>query len=599
MRKFTLLSVMLMFCVSVFAQNASMDLKKYKSQIKPQAAKPTLDQAKAVIWQNDFSVPANWTIAHNTGTTGDWVIGTGGPSGSYAIDPIASTTAANGFALFDSDLLCSGNQIANITTATSFSCAGHPNVKLSFQEMYRRYYDSTFVYVSNNGTTWTKFAVNQTFANNTFSENPAVVNVNISSVAGDQATVWIRFTFYSPSSMGTNAGCGYSWMIDDVVVSDLLANDIAAAKTFLDVDGSGAGYYEVVPYSQMGTIYYGEVVENNGSAAQTNVALAVNINNGAVTTNSTPLASLAPNGRDTLWASALINAPGTPTFYDASLSVSQTETDVNPADNLGDSVSFLAYPNYFSRTQDFDSYLTPYSFGTSAPAITGMEYGANYVFKNADQIDSISVIIYKNVGNTSITAKLYTITGSNVHTLVGQSAAHAITPADSLPAYITLGLTTPYSVAAGTAVCATIAMTVNIAANDTIFVGSDDDFVANAAVAGAAYLNVNNTWGWYSITGLVPIADLITYNPTTGINETETDINFSVYPNPASEVLNVVSESNMISMKVMNALGQEVVSKTPDSKKITINTSDFISGIYFVQVQTTTGMSTRKVIISK
>jgi len=55
----------------------------------------------------------------------------------------------------------------------------------------------------------------------------------------------------------------------------------------------------------------------------------------------------------------------------------------------------------------------------------------------------------------------------------------------------------------------------------------------------------------------------------------------------------------MISMKVMNALGQEVVSKTPDSKKITINTSDFISGIYFVQVQTTTGMSTRKVIISK
>ncbi|HOH85000.1 MAG TPA: T9SS type A sorting domain-containing protein, partial [Bacteroidales bacterium] len=178
-------------------------------------------------------------------------------------------------------------------------------------------------------------------------------------------------------------------------------------------------------------------------------------------------------------------------------------------------------------------------------------------------------------------------------------AAHAITPADSLPAYITLGLTTPYSVAAGTAVCATIAMTVNIAANDTIFVGSDDDFVANAAVAGAAYLNVNNTWGWYSITGLVPIADLITYNPTTGINETETDINFSVYPNPASEVLNVVSESNMISMKVMNALGQEVVSKTPDSKKITINTSDFISGIYFVQVQTTTGMSTRKIIISK
>ncbi len=599
MKKFTLLSIMLMFCASVFAQNTTMDLTKNKSQIKPKAAKPMLNQAKAIIWQNDFSVSANWTKTHNTGTTGDWVVGTGVPSGSYAIDGIASTTAANGFALFDSDLICSGNQIANLTTATSFSCAGHPNVKLSFQEMYQRYYDSTFVYVSNNGTTWTKFPVNQSFANNTITANPTTVNVNISSVAGNQATVWLRFTFYSPSSMGANAGCGYAWMIDDVVVSDLVPNDITATQTFLDVDGTGTGYYEVVPYSQMGTIYYGEGVANNGSAAQTNVTLAVNINNGAVTANSTPVASLASNARDTLWASATISAPGTPTFYDASLSVSQTQTDVNPADNVGDSVSFLAFPNYFSRTQDFDSYLTPYSFGTSAPAITGMEYGANYVFKNADQIDSISVIIYKNVGNTSITAKLYTVTGSNVHTLVGQSAPHAITPADSLPAYITLGLTTPYSVAAGTAVCATVAMTVNIAANDTIFVGSDDNFVGNAAVAGAAYLRVGTTWGWYSITGLVPIADLILYNPTTGINETETDLNFSIYPNPACDALNVVSESNIISMKVINAIGQVVSSEVPNSKKLTINTSDFISGIYFVQVQTVKGMSTKKVIIRK
>lgn len=599
MKKFTLLSIMLMFCASVFAQNIPMDLTKNKSQIKPKAAKPMLNQAKAVIWQNDFSVPANWTLTHLTGTTDNWVIGTSGPSGQYAIDPIASTTAANGFALFDSDVLCSSNQVAHLTTATSFSCAGHPNVRLSFQEMYRRYYDSSFVYVSNNGTTWTKFPVNQNFANNDITANPTTVNVNISSVAGNQATVWIRFTFYSPSSMGANAGCGYAWMVDDVVVSDLIANDIAATQTFLDVDGTGAGYYEVVPYSQMGTIYYGEGVANNGSSAQTNVTLAVNINNGAVTANSTPVASFAANAEDTLWASATIAAPGTPTFYDASLSVSQTQTDANPADNVGDSVSFLAFPNYFSRTQDFDSYLNSYSFGTSAPAITGMEYGANYSFKNADQIDSISVIIYKNVGNTSITAKLYTVTGADVHTLVGQSAAHNITAADSLPAYITLGLTTPYSVAAGTTVCATIALTLNIAANDTIFVGSDDNFVADAAVAGAAYLRVGTTWGWYSITGLVPIADLILYDPTTGINETETDINFSVYPNPASEALNIVSESNIISAKLMNAIGQVVASEAPNSKKLTFNTSDFISGIYFVQVQTAKGMSTKKVIIRK
>ncbi len=192
----------------------------------------------AVIFSDDFSTPANWTISNQAGNTDDWTIGTAGPAGTYAIPAIASTSAANGFALFDSDLLCSGNQIADLTTATSFNCTGHPSVELSFEENYRRFDDSTYVLVSNDNVNWTIFPVNATFTNNVSAVNPTTVTVDISSVASNQATVWVRFEFYSPSSIGTAPGCGYSWMVDDVSVFDGCAAPVVTAVTNIVCPGS-------------------------------------------------------------------------------------------------------------------------------------------------------------------------------------------------------------------------------------------------------------------------------------------------------------------------------------------------------------------------
>lgn len=176
------------------------------------------------FWSDDFSNPANWTISNQAGNSDNWVIGTTPPSGSFAIPVIASTTAANGFALFDSDLLCSGNQIADLTTANSISTIGHSVVQLQFQQYYRRFDDSCIVFVSIDGTTWTAFPVNYTLANNDFvSANPEIVNIDITSVAANQATVWLRWEFYSPSTFVGPAGapgCAYAWMIDDVNLSE-------------------------------------------------------------------------------------------------------------------------------------------------------------------------------------------------------------------------------------------------------------------------------------------------------------------------------------------------------------------------------------------
>ena len=67
----------------------------------------------AILWSDDFSSSANWVLTHEPGTDGDWVIGLTGPAGAAAINIIQSATAGNGFAKFDSDSICSGNQIGN------------------------------------------------------------------------------------------------------------------------------------------------------------------------------------------------------------------------------------------------------------------------------------------------------------------------------------------------------------------------------------------------------------------------------------------------------------------------------------------------------
>lgn len=177
----------------------------------------------ATIWSSDFSNPSDWVSTTDGSLSDSWTIGTNGPSGSFAIFAIESLTANNGFALFDSDLSCSGNQIVNLTMTGSANCSELDLVELRFFEFYRRFNDSTFVFVSaNGGVDWTKFSVNSFFSTNGTSDNPQQIRIDLSSVAAHSAEVKIRFQYWSPADYEGPAnggpGCGYAWMIDDVSI---------------------------------------------------------------------------------------------------------------------------------------------------------------------------------------------------------------------------------------------------------------------------------------------------------------------------------------------------------------------------------------------
>ena len=69
---------------------------------------------------------------------------------------------------------------------------------------------------------------------------------------------------------------------------------------------------------------------------------------------------------------------------------------------------------------------------------------------------------------------------------------------------------------------------------------------------------------------------------------------FKIYPNPASKQIKIeLNNSELLRVSVFNNLGQLIKS----SKKTTINTIKLESGIYFLQVETNLGKTTKKLVI--
>jgi hypothetical protein len=154
------------------------------------------------------------------------------------------------------------------------------------------------------------------------------VSLNITPTAGNQATVWVKFQFYSPSTLGAGAGCGYSWMVDDASIIDMPTNDMKIDNVFADFGTNFGGFYSRIPKTQVLPVTFGAALSNQGSTAQSNVKLNVNISDGSTSVynyNSSVIATVPYQHLDTL----LITTPSfTPAaqslIYTVTYSVSQT-----------------------------------------------------------------------------------------------------------------------------------------------------------------------------------------------------------------------------------------------------------------------------------
>ena len=406
-------------------------------------AKPTpIQREKSAFYSNDFSSSAVWTISNNAagaGSNDNWVIGTAGPAGTFAIDPIASTSAANGFAMFDSDLLCSGDQSAWIGNSNAIDCSAHSSVVIEFESFYRKFNDEVYVQVSTDNVTFTDYRVYESFTNNDITANPELTYVNISATAASQATVYIRFLFLSDASNGGD-GCGYAWMVDDVSLREANAYDLKLNSSYWGTEGFwGARLpYYIVPTSQLSAVKFSGVVENAGGSDQTNVAFTSN----APTYNGTSaLVSLAVGQSDTLDATPDLTLTSSLGVTNVSMNVSSPNTDFNPVNNIN-SVSIEVHPTTYSRDNGLID-------GTTFNSGLAYEVGNIYDIFADDVTSSATVFIEGNTNvGTTIYVRLYTVdatTGDFI--FADESTPYVVTAAD-LDAFVTLNLTNPVNLLA-------------------------------------------------------------------------------------------------------------------------------------------------------
>lgn len=556
------------------------------------------NHSAAAFWTDDFSNPANWTRTPVAGTD-NWVIGTAGPAGAFAISAITSATASNGFALFDSDLLCSGNQIANLTTANSINCSGRSAVRLTFSQYYRRYYDSTYVFVSNNNTTWTRFEVNAGLTNNAYGGGSAAVNpdiktLDISSVAANQATVWIRFQFYSPSSINALAGCAYAWMIDDVSLEEPQADDVSLAV---------AGYasrYTSMPILQTSPLTPNARVYNNGSAPASNVSVSVEIFDASfnsvfqATTNT--VASL--NAGDTTASLTTANTylPVDTGIYYILYIAQMTNPDGNSSN---DSALAFVYvdDSVYGRDQTFFD-VDAYEGGFGFNGATGI-LGQKYTVRTPSQFTSATFFIDNNNIGSTFSVDVYDVVGGLPTNLIGTTNAYTITANDTGGAFITLPFASPVSVTAGD-------YFVGVSQLDTnnISLGAASDiWTANSiyfSINGGAFTPVENNAVPLLITWLLRVN-----NPSStavGINSVDAAANVLVFPNPSRGTINIMNNgvfSKDVTVTVTNNLGQVVLNRafsTFNNERIDLGTQ--ADGIYTVKITDANTTVSKNVVVS-
>lgn len=241
---------------------------------------PAAKATAVTFWTEDFSsgtatsLPTGWTAAGNSSFTSTWKWSNAANTNPYFPRALNSTTASNGWMLFDTYLIGQTNPTAlpieGSLTSPSINCTGHSSVVLSFQQLYRRLNgDSFFVYVSSdNFATSTRFPLvaNNSLPGNVVSSNPNTAILNISSAAANQANVKLRF-FYSNN---VDDGGAYTWQIDDVTLSE--ADPIDASLHNSSIVMRGTNKYTIAssyPRALVDSAWGITFSDNNGGTAVT------------------------------------------------------------------------------------------------------------------------------------------------------------------------------------------------------------------------------------------------------------------------------------------------------------------------------------------
>lgn len=523
-------------------------MRKEKNPITEQMPTPKKEhQTKVTIWSNDFATASDWAISNNTNDQQDWVISTstatnlGYGTGAW-VDGPNTVTNENGYALFDSDAVGAdgGNQDALMTYTGTIDCSAYPNVVLEFNQRIRMWQTTETIFeVSNDGgTTWIPFSVNLDKSISTLYQE--VGQVNITSAAGGQANVKVRLRYIG--------SWDYAWLVDDLKIIEQPANDVRSISPFYAGTNNLGIEYGRTPVVHLDASYdVGGYAYNFGAAAATNVGADVNF--GAF--NFSYTIGTLPSGDTLMYGNT--ETPSTPVgLYTGLYEVFSTE-EANPADpsytNNVAKRNFEVTTNLYSvdgiGVNPAELQATASLGSNSFDTPTGTIFANMYHLRGGDNvINSIEIALGTGTtANTQIqvaiidTATLFADGSQPILDLNGNEALsnfYVITAAD---------------VAAGKA---TVFFNQGIALNDGAYFASvltevsatdvirilDDQTVAQPFYASMIHLIGDATFSNGNALG-------IRLNTSVANLDEISSADFSVYPNPASDVININASKSL------------------------------------------------------
>lgn len=577
-------------------------------------AKPTYNLEKAaVVWSDDFSTPANWTMTSTGAETANWTIETdavaGIPNAAAELNPFMSNSAANGFAVINSDGApgnADGNGaiVAQMTTATAIDLTATPNAILKFNHSYRWWQESRVVRVSGDGgTSWTEFPITYTTASaltwpngNPYpttqsSENPVVEVINISAVAGGQSNVLIQFGYDDADFWG------WYWAVDDVEILEQPLDDIQVLSAWFSGTTNGGTEYGRTPLDQIDTDYLlGAEVYNFGVNDQVGIAVAADYNSGAIVSAST--AALIESD-----STEFIESTETPTL--AVGMYNGTYTAVSTAETGGAEFGNNVYERNFEVTTDVYSIdglgnqpastLNTGTIGTASftDAEDGLVVAALYQLKNASDVSGLRIMLDAATveggevyGSIKDTASFW----ADDMTSLFDAPVATVTAADITNGYIDVWFTSVINLTPGVYYAA-VELYSNAGSTDIVIV--DDLTVAQPSTSSAIYIpgDVSYTNGT-----AIGIRMLTGNGWGVGIDENTLE-GVSIYPNPSQGMVNVSNDNNVTNaIVVYDMLGQVILTKEA-AAATTLDLSGNGTGVYLVKVSNDNGSIVERVVI--
>jgi hypothetical protein len=121
-------------------------------------------------------------------------------------------------------------------------------------------------------------------------------------------------------------------------------------------------------------------------------------------------------------------------------------------------------------------------------------------------------------------------------------------------------------------------------------------------VAVTTYLHTTPVQGWnyYYVRSFLNGLESVNSNQASILYTSIEDIIYSqtqIYPNPATSVVNIKSEFDILSVRIYNQTGQVVANEPVSMRFYQFNTSQFNPGLYMFQVETAEGTITKRIII--